>query len=156
MHKNNLTVVLLAAGKSSRLYPFNDVHKSMVKVMGKPLIEYTLLEIKKSGIEDVIVVIGKDNVIKNYLEKIDNLGLKIQYVVQDEATGAGDALLLVEKYIKDDFFLLNAYRVDFLRFKNLLKAEKTEKNEIILLAKKVQDKNILNKIHLSYNFNCAG
>lgn len=134
-----MQAVILAAGESSRFYPFNDFHKSLVKVLGKPIIEHTLLAVKNTGIEDVIIVVGKNNSIKDHIEKIDNHGLKIQYVVQKEASGMGDALLLAENYIKDDFFLLNAYRVDFFESKKILESKIKEKNEIVLLARKVSN-----------------
>jgi bifunctional UDP-N-acetylglucosamine pyrophosphorylase/glucosamine-1-phosphate N-acetyltransferase len=134
-----MQAIILAAGNSSRFYPFNDSHKSLVKVLGKPIIEHTLLAVKRAGIKDVIIVIGENNGVKEQIAKIDNLGLKIQYVIQEEALGAGEALLLAEKYIKDDFFLLHAHRVDFLQFKDVLENKKKEKTEILLLARKIKN-----------------
>jgi bifunctional UDP-N-acetylglucosamine pyrophosphorylase/glucosamine-1-phosphate N-acetyltransferase len=134
-----MQAVILAAGNSSRFYPFNDSHKSLVKVLGKPIIEHTLLAVKRAGIKDVIIVIGENNGVKEQIAKIDNLGLKIRYVIQEEALGAGEALLLAEKYIKDDFFLLHAHRVDFLQFKDVLENKKKEKTEILLLARKIKN-----------------
>lgn len=133
-----MQAIILAAGQSSRFYPFNDSHKSLVKVLGKPIIEHTLLAVKATGIEDVIVITGKDSGIKDQLAKIDNLGLKIQYIIQEEASGMGDALLLAEDYIQDDFFLLNAYRIDFSESKKILENKVKEKNEIVLLARKIK------------------
>jgi bifunctional UDP-N-acetylglucosamine pyrophosphorylase/glucosamine-1-phosphate N-acetyltransferase len=134
-----MQAVILAAGNSSRFYPFNDSHKSLVKVLGKPIIEHTLLAVKRAGIKDVIIVIGENNGVKEQIAKIDNPGLKIRYVIQEEASGAGEALLLAEKYIKDDFFLLHAHRVDFLQFKDILENKKKEKTEILLLARKIKN-----------------
>src|ERR1035437_7058951 len=134
-----MQAVILAAGESSRFYPFNDYHKSLVKILGKPIIEHTLLAVKNTGIKDVIIVVGKNNSIKDHIEKIDNHELKIQYIVQEEASGMGDALLLAERYIKDEFFLLHAYRVDFLESKEILENKVKEKNEIVLLARKIKN-----------------
>jgi bifunctional UDP-N-acetylglucosamine pyrophosphorylase/glucosamine-1-phosphate N-acetyltransferase len=133
-----MQAVILAAGDSSRFYPFNDSHKSLVKVLGKPIIEHTLLAVRKTGIKDVVIVIGENNGVKDQLAKIDSFGLKIQFVIQDKASGMGDALLLAEKYIKDDFFLLHAHRVDFLESKEILESKRKEKNEIVLLARKIK------------------
>jgi len=134
-----MQAVILAAGASSRFYPFNDYHKSLVKILGKPIIEHTLLSVKKAGIKDVIIIKGKNNSIKDQIERIDNLDLEIQYVVQEEASGMGDALLLAKNYIKDDFFLLHAYRVDFFESKQILENKIKEKNEIVLLARKIKN-----------------
>jgi len=134
---NKMQAVILAAGNSSRFYPFNDFHKSLVKVLGKPIIEHTLLSVKAAGIKDVIIVTGKNQEIKEQIGKIKNLDLKIQYVIQEEALGAGEALLLAEKYLKDDFFLLHAHRVDFLQSKQILENKRKEKKEIVLLTRKI-------------------
>lgn len=141
-----MQAVILAAGDSSRFYPFNDFHKSLVKVLGKPIIEHTLLAVRKAGIKDVIIVIGENNGVKDRIAKIDSLGLKIQYVIQDKASGMGDALLLAEKHIKDDFFLLHAHRVDFLESKEILESKRKEKNEIVLLARKIKNSFDSNKL----------
>ncbi len=143
-----MQAIILAAGESSRFYPFNTSHKSTLKIMGKPLIEHTLTAVKESGIKDVVIVAGKGNNFEEYFKKLDNLGLKIHYLFQEEATGMGDALLLARKYIKDDFFLLHAHRIDFLEYKELLENKKKEKNDIVLLAKKVEDKTSFHKIGL--------
>ena len=140
-----MQAVILAAGDSSRIYPFNESHKSAIKILGKSILEHTLLSVKKSGIDEVIIIVQNDGV-RKIIEEIDDLRLKIQYVVQDKATGAGDALLLAEPYIKDDFFLLHAHRVDFLEFKKDLEKKKVEKEEVVLLAKKVKNLTDLEKL----------
>jgi bifunctional UDP-N-acetylglucosamine pyrophosphorylase/glucosamine-1-phosphate N-acetyltransferase len=132
-----MQAIILAAGNSSRFYPFNDFHKSLIRILGKPIIEHTLAAVKKAGIEDVIIVVGKDNAVREQVEKIEDLGLRIQYVIQEKASGAGEALLLAERYIKDDFFLLNANRVDFFESRKILESKNKEKNEVVLLARKI-------------------
>lgn len=132
-----MQVVILAAGKSSRFYPFTNLrHKSFISIMGKTLLEHTLLSIKSSGITDVIIVIGNDPYIKDLLGDGKQLGLKITYVIQPEPLGMGDALLRVREHIKDHFYLLNAHHVDFADFKKILEDKKGKHGDVVLLAKK--------------------
>src|SRR3989344_5023436 len=132
-----MQAVLLAAGKSSRFYPYNYFsHKSLIKILGKPIIVHTIESIKKSGIKDIILIISKDSEIKKILGSGKNLGVNIQYVVQKEPTGGGNGLLLAEKSIGGDFFLLNVSRVDFWEFKELMLSKKSKNDKAILLAKK--------------------
>lgn len=131
-----MQAVLLAAGKSSRFIPFTDLsHKSLVRIMGKALIEHTILAIKETGIHDIIVVTNTENEAEKVLGNGKNLGVNITYVVQPEPLGMGDALLRTEKYIKGDFFVLSPYHLDFAEFKKSMEGKKTNKN-IVLLAKK--------------------
>ena len=132
-----MQAVILAAGKSSRFYPYNYFsHKSLIKILGKPIIVHTIESIKKSGIKDIILIISKDSEIKKILGSGKNLGVNIQYVVQKEPTGGGNGLLLAEKSIGGDFFLLNVSRVDFWEFKELMLSKKSKNDKAILLAKK--------------------
>ena len=139
-----MQAIILAAGESSRFYPFNDLHKSMVKIMGKTILEHTLTSIKNSGIKNVVIVVADDR-IQNLIGNGEKMGLEIKYVVQAKPTGMGDGLIAAEKYLEQDFFLLHAHHVDFDKFKDLLQGKKQE-NGIVLLAKKITDPLQLRKV----------
>ncbi len=135
-----MQVVILAAGRSSRFYPYNYFpHKSLIKILGKPIVVHTIESIKKSGIKDVILIVSKDSEIKKILGNGKNLGVSIQYVVQKEPTGGGNGLLLAEKLIDGDFFLLNASRVDFFEYKELMRSQKSKNDKGVLLAKRQEN-----------------
>ncbi len=132
-----MQVVILAAGKSSRFQPYSNFgHKSLITILSKPIIQHSVESIKKAGISDLIVVVSENSMIKNVLGDGKNLGVKIRYVIQKEPSGGGNGLLLSKNYIKGDFFLLNASRVDFLEYKNLMMSKKTLKDKGVLLAKR--------------------
>lgn len=103
--------VILAAGESSRFWPLNSGHKSLVKVMGKPLIFYTLESLKKIGIENVAIIEDSKKLIEEELDKY-NTGLNIKYIIQDEAKGMGDALYKAKEFLKEEFIVLNAQKID--------------------------------------------
>lgn len=135
--KNNIQVVILAAGKSSRFSPFSYfAHKSLIKVLGKPIIVHTIESVRRAGIKDLILVISPNSEIKRIIGDGVRFGVKVKYIIQKEPTGGGNGLLLAKNYIKGDFFLLNASRVDFWEFEKLITGKKTEKDKAILLAKK--------------------
>lgn len=103
--------VILAAGESSRFWPLNQKHKSLIKIMGHFLIWWTIEGLKKAGIKNIIVVQGPQRDVEK------QLGDKsIKYVVQSKPKGMGDALWQAKKFIsKDPFLVLNAERVDVAR-----------------------------------------
>lgn len=107
-----MKAVILAAGESSRFWPLNYHHKCLIKIMGKPLIWYTLGSFKKTGIKEVIIVQSAKKNIEAELKNQKFPGLKIKYVVQKESKGMGDALFGVRKFLKTPFFVLNAERID--------------------------------------------
>ena len=54
-----MKAVILAAGKGVRMRPLTDkIPKAMVKLKGKPLLEWNLEKIKNAGITDVAIVVG--------------------------------------------------------------------------------------------------
>jgi len=132
-----MQAVILVAGKSSRFYPFTNVaHKALVKIMGKTLLEHTLLSIKTTGITDIIIVVNRDNPIEQILGDGQRLGLTIHYAIQHEPRGMGDALLQAAPYITGEFFLTNANHSDFHEFYQAMVEKNRGKDDIVLLGRK--------------------
>jgi NDP-sugar pyrophosphorylase family protein len=103
--------VVLAAGSSSRFWPLNGRHKSLIHIMGKPLIFYTLKGLERSGISEAIIVQDKNRDIERGLRE-ESFGMKLTYAVSPESKGMGDALSHVRNQLKERFLLVNAERVD--------------------------------------------
>lgn len=96
-----MQAVILAAGESSRFVPFRYFdHKSLVKILGKPIIAHTIESIKRSGITDVIIVVSQKTGIKDLLGDGKKFGVKITYVVQKKPTGGGEWITFGKKIYK--------------------------------------------------------
>lgn len=131
-----MQAVILAAGQSSRFFPFaSESHKSLVEVLGKPLIEHTIGAIAKSGISEIIIVQGKDSKVEEVVGSGNKWGVKIEYIIQNEPLGGGNGLLSAKSLIKDDFFLVYPHRVDFDLYKQDLLKKKKEGLDGVLLLK---------------------
>ena len=102
--------VILAAGSCSRFWPLNKKHKSLIKIMGKPLIWHVIQALKRAKIKEIVIVQRESRDTETILKEYDLSGIK--YVVQEKPTGTGDAILTAEKLINDHFFVLNAERLD--------------------------------------------
>ncbi|MBI2033128.1 MAG: NTP transferase domain-containing protein [Candidatus Levybacteria bacterium] len=131
-----MQALILAAGRSSRFYPFNTSHKSCVSILGKSIIEHTIESVARSGIKDIVVVVSQNSSVKKILGEGKKFGVKISYIVQENPTGAGDAILQARDYITSDFYLLNANRIEFASFADLLLEKKKNSDNIVLLARK--------------------
>jgi bifunctional UDP-N-acetylglucosamine pyrophosphorylase/glucosamine-1-phosphate N-acetyltransferase len=104
--------VILAGGESSRFWPLNYQHKSLFKIMGRPLIWYTLTALAGAGIKEAVVVQGAKRDIEKELGGYKIRGLKIKYLVQGKPQGMGNALLQAKTLIRERFLILNAERID--------------------------------------------
>lgn len=132
-----IAAIILAAGKSSRMYPFdNGIHKSMIKIMGKPILYYTIEALKNSGIVHLIIVTDGKSRAKDYFGEGKKFGVSIKYVVQEKPEGAGDALLLASKHVTGDFLLVNASHLEADIFVEDVLQAKTKDVKAVLLAKK--------------------
>ena len=130
-----MQAVILAAGESSRFWPLNNRHKSLVKIMGRPLIAYLIDDLRRAGIKDIIIVQSPKKDIERKLK--DKF---IKYVIEKKAAGTGNALLSAEKLVKEDqFFLFNADDSDVKEaVAPILSRFKKGKSKLILLASKTK------------------
>lgn len=127
-----MQAVILAAGESSRFWPLNKAHKSLTKIMGKTIIEWTVESLRKAGISDIIVIQDQDKDI----EKAIGHDKGIKFLVQKEAKGMGNAILQAEKLLKEHFFVLNPNHTNADLFINLMKRKQKQRNsDMVLLAK---------------------
>lgn len=129
-----MQAVILVAGKSKRFYPYVGFeHKAMTSLLGKPLLFHTLQALKKSSVDTVVIVVKKDSAIPGVIGKIP--GMKITYVIQENPSGMGDALLQAEKYLEEKFFLLSGYHMDIADVANSLIKKQKKKEDVVLLLK---------------------
>ena len=106
-----IDAIILAGGKGTRLRPLTfDIPKPLVKVNGKPLIEYALEELERNGVENVYISLGyKAEKIMHYLDHRKKFGAKIEYVLESKPLGTGGALKhAMEKMQRyEDLILVN-------------------------------------------------
>jgi len=102
-----MKAVILAAGEGKRLRPYTEtLPKVMLPVVNKPILEYVLDAVIKSGINEIIVVVGyKKEVILEYFKDYNKAN--ITYVTQDKQLGTAHALLQAKKHLKDSFIVLS-------------------------------------------------
>ncbi len=128
--------VILAAGEGTRLKPFTEnAPKAMIPVANKPVLEYVVNALVKSGIHNIVIVVGyKKESILEYFGDGNRFGAEIEYVTQKEQVGTAHALLQAEKYMEEDNFLVlpGDNIVDEKGIIPLIK----EKHEMVLLVKK--------------------
>ncbi len=98
--------VILAAGRGTRLWPVGEgLPKAMVRVLGKPILEWTIEGILPDA-RKIVVVVGynKDIVIDYFSKKA--YSKKITFVEQTEQKGTAHAFLCAEKEIQGSFITI--------------------------------------------------
>ncbi|OGO51476.1 MAG: hypothetical protein A2148_12140 [Chloroflexi bacterium RBG_16_68_14] len=93
--------IILAGGKGERLRPLtSDKPKSMVPLLGKPIMEHQVEWLRESGVTDIVVACGYlHEVIEEYFQDGGRWGVRIRYSVEDEPLGRGGALKLAYRQV---------------------------------------------------------
>ena len=100
--------VLLAAGRGQRLAPYTDhLPKPMIRLAGRPLLEYILLHLRQIGVSEVLIITGHlGEQIRAYFGPGTGVDLQLHYAAQPSPRGTGAATLLAESFVGPDCFLL--------------------------------------------------
>ncbi|MBR62092.1 MAG: hypothetical protein CL904_05495 [Dehalococcoidia bacterium] len=96
--------VIPAAGLGTRFLPVTrSVSKVMLPVFNIPTIDFAVAELKKSGINSVAIVVSTLNYdIQKYFESASDM--QIEFILQKEPNGLGDAILQSEKWVDGESF----------------------------------------------------
>lgn len=94
--------IILAAGRSSRLFPATiATTKQLLPVYDKPLIYYPLSTLMLAGVRDVLIITTREeqSLFQRLLSDGSELGMHFDYIVQDKPEGIAQALTLTNDYL---------------------------------------------------------
>ena len=89
----DIMAIVMAAGKGTRMK--SKKSKLVQKIYGKEIIKRAVENAKKSGVDEVIAVVG-------YMKEdiMNVLGNDVQYAIQEETLGTGHAVMQATKYLE--------------------------------------------------------
>ncbi len=102
-----MRAIVLAAGIGSRLRPWTDqTPKPLLPVGGRPMIEYSLLLLKKYGIAEVIVNVHHlGEMLMRAVGDGSRLGMRITYSEESTLLGTAGAIKKVQSQLAGESFL---------------------------------------------------
>ena len=136
-----IRTIMMAGGKGTRLRPLTLVRpKPMIPLVNKPIIEYTVNKLKKSGFNDILMTLNYMSTnIKKYFKDGSELGVDIRYSVEKWPLGTGGSVKKAEKYIDDTFMVVSGDVLTDVDFNDVVKYHKEKGAVATMVLTEVED-----------------
>jgi len=140
--RQTMQVVILAGGLATRLGELTrNRPKSLLRIQGKPFLEYQLEFLKRGGVNEVVLCTGHmGEQIKSCFGNGNRYGLSIEYSQEDRLLGTAGALKNAEALLNEEFFTLYGDSYLFLDLSAIMRYFKSRGKLALMTVYKNHDR----------------
>jgi dTDP-glucose pyrophosphorylase len=119
--RSNL-MIIMAGGIGKRLLPdTQNCPKPLLKIANKPILEHIINSAKLDGFNHFILAINYlGHMIEDYFGNGDKLGVRIEYLKEEQALGTAGALSIIKTIPDEPFIVTNGDVITDIRYGELL------------------------------------
>ncbi len=132
-----MKALIMAGGKGTRLIELTKdmIPKPMIMLNNKPLLQYAIDNLIKYNINEIYISVGyQHNKIIDYFGNGEKLGVKINYIIEEEPLGSGGALYYLKGKVKGDFVVCMGDALFDIDIPKMLQYHKNNNADITMLT----------------------
>ena len=133
--KLDLSVVIMAGGKGTRLLPYTSVlPKPLLPINQKPTIKHIIDKFMMYDVKKFFVTLNyKSEILKTYLKDTGKINPVIT-IQEKKPLGTAGSLFLLKNKIKNDFFLSNCDTIINENYGDIYEHHKIKRNDITIVT----------------------
>ena len=136
-----MKAVVMAGGEGTRLRPLtSNQPKPMVPVVGKPCMEHIIELLRTHGFEDVVVTVAfLPQAIRSYFGDGENMGMRIEYSVEESPLGTAGSVRLAAGKLDDTFLVISGDALCDVDLTKLVEFHKEREASVTIGLKPVEN-----------------
>lgn len=136
-----MQAVIMAGGLGSRLRPLTDrIPKPMVKIIDKPVLEYTVEHLRSSGITDIAMTLCyRPSVIIRHFGDGSRLGVNISYYIEKNPLGTAGGAALAAQGDEGPVLVVSGDAFTDIDYKELIDFHNSHCGKVTIAVKEVKN-----------------
>ena len=130
-----VSVVIMAGGKGTRLYPFTKIlPKPLIPIGDIPIMERIINKFREFDIQDFYVTVNyRKNMIKSYFSE-NSANYNIRYVEEDKPLGTAGSLGLIQTEFEKPFIITNCDILIHADYSDIYRYHREAGNELTIVT----------------------
>ena len=136
-----MKAIIMAGGEGSRLRPLTcDCPKPMMRLMDKPVMEYALGLLGRSGITEIAATLGYlPDAVTDYFGDGQDFGVNLRYYIEREPLGTAGGVAQARDFLDETFVVLSGDGVTDLDIMEAVAFHRSRQAEATLVLKRVEN-----------------